>query len=189
TPSNIIIAQYRGQVLDEPYSFFSFAPVGLVCAITGIAFVSLVGWRLIPQKASRSKPLMSESDLFLADAKVPEESPTIGKTPSDLYELGDEHDVSILGVIRRGRRLPGFAASTVLRKGDFLALEGDPKSIEAFIGAAKLAISSREDNKGLVGKTMSLVEAIVPDGSRAIGRTMDGMRLRYRQGVELLGIS
>jgi len=189
TPSNIVIAQYRGQALDAPYSFFSFAPVGLVCAIVGIAFVSLVGWRLIPQKTDRSKPLMSESDLFLAEAKVPEKSSAIGKTPSKLYELGDENDVTILGVVRRGKRLPGFAASTELRRGDFLVLEGDPKSIEAFIGAAGLAISADEKHKGLTSKTMSLAEAIVPETSRAVGRTMDEMRLRYRQGVELLGIS
>jgi di/tricarboxylate transporter len=189
TPSNIVIAQYRGDVLDAPYRFFSFAPVGLVCAIVGIAFVSLVGWRLIPQKSATSKPLMTESDLFLAEAKVPVKSSTIGKTPAELYELGDENDVSIVGVVRRGRRLPGFASSTELRRGDYLVLEGDPKSIEAFIGAAKLAISAGEKHRGLVSQTMSLVEAIVPETSRAIGRTMDEMRLRYRQGVELLGIS
>jgi di/tricarboxylate transporter len=189
TPSNIVIAQYRGDVLDAPYRFFSFAPVGLVCAIVGIAFVSLVGWRLIPQKPSTSKPMLTESDLFLAEAKIPEKSSAIGKTPSELYELGDENDVSILGVVRSGKRLPGFAASTELRKGDFLVLEGDPKSIEAFIGAAKLSISKGEQHKGLIGQTMSLVEAIVPETSRAIGRTADEMRLRYRQGIELLGIS
>jgi di/tricarboxylate transporter len=189
TPSNIVIAEYRGQVLGEPYGFFSFAPVGIVCAAVGIAFVSLFGWRLIPQREGR-KPLIGESDLFTAEARVPEKSTAIGKSVNELYELGDEHDVTILGLVRRGKRLPGFSAGTELRKGDYLVLEGDPKGIEAFIGAAKLAISRSDRHEGgLTGRTMALIEAIVPEGSRAIGRTMHELRLRYRHGVELLGLS
>ncbi|MCO5156020.1 MAG: SLC13 family permease [Aquamicrobium sp.] len=189
TPSNIVIAQFRQDALGKPYGMFDFAPVGLVCAAVGIAFVALVGWRLIPQRGERARPSMTESDLFVAEARVPEKSPSVGKTPSDLYELGDEHDVTLLGLVRNGKRLPGFAAGVEMRKGDFLVLEGNPKSIEAFIGAAKLALSKQEVKEGLTDKSVSLMEVIVPEGSRAVGRNVHEMRLRYRRGVSLLGIS
>jgi di/tricarboxylate transporter len=189
TPSNIVIAQFRQEALGEPYRMFDFAPVGLVCAAVGIAFVATVGWRLIPQRSERTRPSLMESDLFMAEARVPEKSSAIGKTPADFYALGDEHDVTILGLIRRGKRLPGFAAATELKKGDFLVLEGDPKSIEAFIGAAKLALAKQEMKEGLTDKSVSLMEVIVPEGSRAIGRNAHEMRLRYRRGVSLLGLS
>lgn len=189
TPSNIVIAQFRQDALGKPYGMFDFAPVGLVCAAVGIAFVALVGWRLIPQRGERTRPSMTESDLFVAEARVPEKSPSVGKTPSDLYELGDEHDVTLLGLVRNGKRLPGFAAGVEMRKGDFLVLEGNPKSIEAFIGAAKLALSKQEVKEGLTDKSVSLMEVIVPEGSRAVGRNVHEMRLRYRRGVSLLGIS
>lgn len=189
TPSNIVIAQFRQDALGKPYGMFDFAWVGLVCAAVGIAFVALVGWRLIPQRGERTRPSMTESDLFVAEARVPQKSPSVGKTPSDLYELGDEHDVTLLGLVRNGKRLPGFAAGVEMRKGDFLVLEGNPKSIEAFIGAAKLALSKQEVKEGLTDKSVSLMEVIVPEGSRAIGRNVHEMRLRYRRGVSLLGIS
>ena len=189
TPSNIVIAQFRQDALGRPYGMFDFAPVGLVCAAVGIAFVALVGWRLIPQRSERTRPSMTESDLFVAEARVPEKSPSVGRTPADLYELGDEHDVTLLGLVRGGRRLPGFSAGVEMRKGDFLVLEGNPKSIEAFIGAAKLALSKQEVKEGLTDKSVSLMEVIVPEGSRAIGRNVHEMRLRYRRGVSLLGIS
>ncbi len=189
TPSNIVIAQFRERALGEPYGMFDFAPVGIVCAVVGIAFVATIGWRLIPQRTERTRPNMTESDLFIAEARVPEKSSAIGKTPADLYELGDEHDVTILGIVRRGKRLPGFAAATEMKKGDFLVLEGDPKSIEAFVGGAKLALTKQEKPEGITDKTMSLMEVIVPEGSRAIGRNAHEMRMRYRRGVSLLGIS
>ena len=189
TPSNIVIAQFRERALGEPYHMFDFAPVGLVCAAVGIAFVALVGWRLIPQRGDRADSGIAGADLFVAEARVPAKSTSIGKTPADLYELGDEHDVTILGVIRRGKRLPGFSASTELRKGDDLVLEGDPKSIETFIGAARLALAKQDKPEGLVDKTMSLVEAIVPDNARVLDRTVHDLRLRYRRGVTLLGVA
>ncbi len=189
TPSNIVIAEFRRDALGRPYGMFDFAPVGLVCAAVGIAFVALVGWRLIPRRGERARPSMTESDLFIAEARVPEKSPVVGRTPADLYELGDEHDVTLLGLVRNGKRLPGFSAGVEMRKDDFLVLEGNPKSIEAFIGAAKLALSKQEVKEGLTDKSVSLMEVIVPEGSRAVGRNVHEMRLRYRRGVSLLGIS
>jgi di/tricarboxylate transporter len=188
TPSNIVIAQYRQDLLGEPYRMFDFAPVGIILASVGIAFVALVGWRLIPQRSERTRISVEESDLFVAEARVPAKSELVGKTPSELYELGDEHDVTILGLVRRGNRLPGFSAGMGMRSGDDLVLEGNPKSIEAFVGAAKLKLS-KDGKEGLVDKTMSLLEAIVPADARVVGRTVNDMRLRYRRGVTLLGVS
>ncbi|MGB7204826.1 MAG: SLC13 family permease, partial [Anderseniella sp.] len=51
TPTNIVIAQYRseatynGQPIGTSFSMFDFAPVGLVCALAGLTYIALVGWR------------------------------------------------------------------------------------------------------------------------------------------------
>ncbi len=50
TPPNIIIAAIREESLGAPFKMFDFAPVGGVAAIAGLAFVALVGWRLIPTR-------------------------------------------------------------------------------------------------------------------------------------------
>ncbi len=190
TPPNIVIAQYRDRAFGEPFSMFDFSPVGLICAVAGIAFVATVGWRFIPQHAQKATPIVEgPGGLFVAEADVPEESEWIGKTPNDMVELAGEQDVTILGLVRNGRRLPGFALGDEIREGDRLVLEGDPKAIEAFIGATKLEIASENKDEGLTSKSLTLVETIVPDGARAVGRTADGMRLLTRQGVSLLGIS
>jgi len=42
TPPNIVIAEFRGDALGEPYRMFDFAPVGLACAIVGVAYVALI---------------------------------------------------------------------------------------------------------------------------------------------------
>src|SRR6056297_579553 len=50
TPPNIIIASFREDALGTPYKMFDFAPVGGVTALAGLAFVALIGWRLIPER-------------------------------------------------------------------------------------------------------------------------------------------
>jgi di/tricarboxylate transporter len=95
----------------------------------------------------------------------------------------------VLGLVRNGRRLPGFSASEEIREGDTVVLEGDPKSIEAFIGAADLDIIDTGDHGDLRGKNLTLVEATVPQNARIVGRTAQGLGLLYRRGVVLLGVS
>jgi uncharacterized protein with PhoU and TrkA domain len=97
--------------------------------------------------------------------------------------------VSILGIVRRGKRLDGFAASEEIRKNDFLVLEGNTKSIEAFIGAAKLSAPGQDKHGGLTGKSMTLVEAVVPHESRMIGRTAHDCASSSGAASRLLGLS
>lgn len=189
TPSNIVIAQFRERALGEPYSMFDFAPVGLIVASVGIAFVALIGWRFIPQRESRAAAGQEEGGMFVAEARVSEKSEAIGKTPGDFIELGDEHDVTLLGLVRRGKRLPGFARNEAIRKGDFLVVEGEPKAVEAFAGAAKLDLAGRNKKIGLTDQSMKLVEAIVPETARAAGRSAMGLRLLANHGVTLIGVA
>ena len=191
TPPNIVIAQYRERALGESYSMFDFAPVGLCVAIAGIIFVALIGWRLIP-KHDRAARIRSGDDTgnFVAEAQVPGDSDSIGLRVSDLYPLASEHDIAVLGLIRRGRRLTGFARYEEICKGDHIVVEGDPKSIEAFLGSAALGFAGEEKHDvGLTSPSLALIETIVPDSSRIVGRCSYDLRLLTRHGITLLGVS
>ena len=191
TPPNIVIAQYRERALGESYSMFDFAPVGLCVAIAGIIFVALIGWRLIP-KHDRAARIRSGDDTgnFVAEAQVPGDSDSIGLRVSDLYPLASEHDIAVLGLVRRGQRLTGFARYEEICKGDHIVVEGDPKSIEAFLGSAALGFAGEEKHDvGLTSPSLALIETIVPDSSRIVGRCSYDLRLLTRHGITLLGVS
>jgi len=53
TPPNIIIAEFRNDALGAPFRMFDFAPVGIACAAVGVAYVALIGWRLIPSQRGK----------------------------------------------------------------------------------------------------------------------------------------
>ena len=191
TPPNIVIAEYRQDTLGESFGMFDFAPVGLTVAIAGIAFVSLLGWRLLPE---RKGALDHESDFasgrYIAELRVGEKALKEALTIADLYPLADEHDLHILGLVRSGKRLPGFAARQEIRASDFIVVEGEPKAIETFMGQAELEFAGSEKHSGGVASGgLTLTEAIVPEDSRVVGRTARSLRLLYQHSVTLLGVS
>ena len=193
TPPNIVIAEYRGSVMGEPYSMFDFAPVGLAVAIVGVAYVAFIGWRLIPLargKHNTASELFTLED-YLAELKVTENSPVIGQKVRDLDEIAEEHEVEIVGMFRRGERLPGMARRIEIRKNDVLVLKASPEGIEAVVGALGLQYARKINMKdGLfTSNDSSLMEVVVPQGARIDGRSARSLRLMYRHGVTLLGVS
>ena len=193
TPPNIVIAEYRGSVMGEPYRMFDFAPVGLAVAIVGVAYVALIGWRLIPVargKHNMAKELFELGD-YVAEVKVPEESAATGQQVRDLDEITREHDVEIIGLVRRGKRQPGMARRVEIRKNDVLVLKAAPDGIEGFVGALGLKYARKNNTEGGVFTIddASLLEVVVPKGARIEERSARSLRLMYRQGVTLLGVS
>lgn len=191
TPPNIVISEYRQDALGAPFGMFDFTPVGLTIAVAGIAFVSLFGWRLLPNReGARDQGEAFEKGRYIAELRVGEDSLEEGKTVGDLYPFADEQDVHILGLVRRGKRLAGFSARQEIRAGDFIVVEGEPKSIEAFMGQSGLDFSGSEKHSGSVTSGgLTLTEAIVPEGSRVDGRTARALQLLYLHSVTLLGVS
>jgi len=191
TPPNIVIATYRESALGEPYGMYSFAPVGLVVAIVGVLFVSFIGWRLIPVERGKHDTLLELGDLqdYISNAKVPEASSAVGKTLKNLEPFAEESDVNILGLMRRGKRLPGSARREAIRKNDLVVLEGRPDAIDQFVGSAGLEHVGADKHDGVLADAVALVEVVVPKGAMIEGRTAMDVRLLYRRNVTLLGIS
>ena len=191
TPPNVVIATFREQVLGAPYRMFDFAPVGLAVATVGVAYVALIGWRLIPRERRAHDTTKELEDLrdYIAEGKVAEKSKAIGTRLRELQSMADEDDVNLLGLVRLGKRVPGAARNEVIRKGDVIVLEGAPQGIEQFLGAAGLQAAGAEKHESVAGDSLELVEVVVPQGARIEGRSALEVRLLYRHAVTLLGVS
>ena len=99
TPPNIVIATFRQEALGEPYTMFDFAPVGLVVAMVGIAYVALIGWRLIPQESSNTQRPSAAEELerYLVELRVPTDAKVVDQRLRELDKDADECGVQILG--------------------------------------------------------------------------------------------
>jgi di/tricarboxylate transporter len=190
TPPNIVIAEFRGDALGEPYRMFDFAPVGLACAVVGVAYVALIGWRLLPrerQGADAGQDLFDLAD-YIAEVSVPEGSMAIGKMVRDLDDIAEKSDVDIVGLIRRGRRLPGLARIAKIKAGDVLIIKASPDSLEEALGNLNLEYVGKGEGR-LGSDDLILNEVVVPESSRVVGRSAISLRMLYRYRIALVGVS
>ncbi len=190
TPPNIIIASIREESLGAPFTMFDFAPVGGVAAIAGLMFVALIGWRLIPsgQQDAGTEPLEALSG-YLAELTVPEGHPMIGERMSAMNEAAEAADVTLLGLIRNGKRMRGRALRQTIQAHDALVLEAEPNALDEFRVAQKLATAEAKRADLLKGGDTALVEVVVNDDARIAGKSSQSLGLGWRKRTVLMGIA
>ena len=191
TPPNIIIAAFRAQAGESPFRMFDFSPVGVGVALGGILYLSIIGWRLTPRrKGQLSREELFQINDYVSEVRVPEDSKLAGKFLWDLEEIV-EHDVSIVGLIRGERRLLVPSKYESLQSGDILMVEGDSNALQALLDKAKFELVGEKQRDGLElgSDDVSVVEAIVRPNSALVGNTVWTFQLRWRYGVNLLGVA
>ncbi len=193
TPPNIIIAAIRQERLGESYSMFDFAPVGGITAVVGLIFVTVVGWRLIPKSARESDPAdqLRQTSAYIAELAVPEGNSWVGKPAGGLHEAAGENDVTILGLIRNGRRRYGSSRNTVLQADDILILEAQPDELDAFRSTLGFSYTDSDRREVIEGESqgLSLTEVVVQREARIAGRSAQAVGLHWRQRSVIVGIS
>ncbi len=193
TPPNLIVSSYRARELGEGYAMFAFAPVGGAVALVGVAFVTLVGWRLLP-KDRRGVPegegVFDMSD-YVTEVRVGDQSKLVGKQLAEIEALVEDEDVLVVGVVRdETRRLAPWTIETV-RANDVLVIEAQTDAIKALLDASDLELEeakaiSRDD---LGNDEVTVKELIVPPRSSLEGQTPTSLRLRSRYRVNLLAVA
>ena len=191
TPPNIIIAAYRADVLGTPYKMFDFSPVGAITALIGVAFVVVIGWRLIPEARRKAKPPEELFDIedYVAEAQVPKGAKAIGMSVHEVDALASA-DADIVGLIRKGERIT-LDRRRRLEAGDILIFESTPERIAKAAKAAGLELiaGGKPISPDLQSDDVELIEAVVGPTSMLEGRTAGGFRLRQRYRVTLLAVS
>lgn len=191
TPPNIIIASFRAENYGEPFGMFSFTPVGLVIMIAGIAFITLIGWRLLPRRAAKkSEKELFDVDDYISEVEVPNDSDLAGKAISELYAKTNA-DIQLLGLVRDKKRIHAPSDEALILGKDILILESDANELESFLKDTKLKIVGdkkfRKDAEG--SDKIAFAEAVVMADSTLIGRTAADLHMRSRYGINLLAVA
>lgn len=192
TSPNIIVSQIRQQISGEPFEMFDFFPVGVGLAVAGVVLLALT-YRLLPasRRGVASMDAAFNIEGYTAEARVPSESPFVGRTVAELEALG-EGDVEVATIIRERFRRYTPSDNWTLHADDVLLLEGDPGAIERVVGQSRLKLASEEEDVPAMGakrESLGVVEAVVRSDSPLVGRSAVQLRLSQRFQVRLLAVS
>jgi di/tricarboxylate transporter len=194
TPPNIIIAAYREQTGAPPFGMFDFLPTGAAITLTGLVFITLIGWRLIPQrKNTESAEELFEIIGYLTEVHIPVGCRYNDRTLHDLLAaVKNDAEVLVTGLVRDGVREELPSTYKILRERDILQVEADSDSLKTLLDVTglELAVNAGKDRKTTEEQgDLHLAEVIVIHGSSLIGRTASGFDLRERHGVNVLAVA
>jgi di/tricarboxylate transporter len=189
TPPNIIIASFRETETGDPFRMFDFAPVGVMVAAAGVAFIGVAGWRLVPRRVSTASDRdIFEIDRYLSEVTVPSGCRADGALVRDIESVEESYTV-VAGILRAGQRFVAPSAFEVVRAGDVLSIEADPDTLGEVIRKFGLEFTGSVGGAGIPSEQLGLMDAVILPRSPLVGRTPHGIALRTSYGVNLLAVA
>lgn len=206
TPPNIVVSnQLRAQGL-EPFRFFTFTPVGLIMLAIGIAFMLLVGRKLLPQRdaddpsaSAHDQPVKVSATALVEDYelddnilrfRVTADSDLAGKTLAEA-DVRQRFQGTVLDIQREGRDGPQSCSvdpSTVLQDGDVLHVQVSEEALDEVKEREADALDRDYADGAPLPRRSVVVEVLLTPRSRLIGRSLKELRFRDRYHANVLSV-
>jgi len=186
TSSNLLadsLAQKHGL---PPFGVFEFTKMGALLAVAGMAYLMLIGRRLLPKQIDAALPEGGEVGKYVTELVVGEDSPLLGTRIADA-QLGDKFGVYPLELLRGERRM-WSPREQQLAVGDVLLVRGDWDKIEDFQRRARLRNAPEQHYARQDDRTRVLAELMVAPGSPAEGRRLSELGLDWRYRATVLAV-
>ena len=214
TPPNLVIQETLVEAGYEPLSFFSFAPVGVICIAVGmVVLLPLSQWFLGKKSSSdghgrrKSKSLhelVREYHLTdnLVKVKVDADSLACGKTVSEL----DMHNRYALTVyeVRREKTMQSGLLKTVnqrlagpqteLQSGDIIYIIGEKAQTSKFVSDYRLAVVETQESEPEEGGAqldfydIGIAEIVMMPTSRLVNRKLKESGFRSKYHINIVGV-
>jgi di/tricarboxylate transporter len=189
TPPNILMNILMQEYAGRQFSMFDFTPVGVILLLFGIAYMSLIGRHLLPERKSGTLTEAYQVKEYVTEVEILEGSPLHGQTISQ-SALERELNLRVRAIMRNRRKIPQPRRNRKLYTGDILFLEGDSVDLLKTKERKGLAVVQERDNPAPTadGQNTVVVEASLTPTSEMVGKTLRRVRFADSYGLTVLGI-
>jgi di/tricarboxylate transporter len=187
TSTNLVVSGLMEDSGQRPMGLFEIGAVGLPVAAAGMLAMSLLAFRLLPERRAPSETVASDVREFTVEMVVEDDSSLVGRTVAEANLRGLE-GVYLVQVERDGRPIAPVSTDEVLVAGDRLAFAGnvgrvlDLHRVPGLTSAEKAHFSVTESS------VSRLYEAVVAEDSPLAGSTLKDVGFRARYGAAVLAI-
>jgi di/tricarboxylate transporter len=184
TSTNLVVSGLLEESGRRPMGLFEIGAVGLPVAAVGLTTLTLLAFRLLPERRSPSETVARDVREFTVEMIVDEDSSLVGRTVAEANLRGLE-GVYLVQVERNGRRIAPVSTEEVLVAGDRLAFAGNVGRVLDLQRLPGLT-SAEQPHFSTAGSGFGhLYEAVVAEDSPLAGSTLKeaGFRARYSAAV------
>jgi di/tricarboxylate transporter len=201
TPPNILVSEALRENGLAPFTLFDFTPIGLIVFAAGVAFMALVGGRLLPARDLQRDPAQDHAlplhqqyhlEERLMRLRIPSGSSLVGRTLAE-SRLGTILGLTVVGVRRNGRIIAAPGPDTHLRAGDALIVESGPgglQKLRAELESWGQLVLERESTMraSIYSETVGLAELQVAPHAEIAGKTISEIGFRARFGLNVVAV-
>ena len=210
TPPNLVINEELIKGGHEGLGFFTFLPIGLICAFAGTLILLPLSKKYLSKSnssgsksASRAKSLTTLVNEYgisnnLHKLQVSADSLAIGKMIGEL-SIRNVYSLNIIEVrhIEGGQRkfltktIVQQAADSVTRlnANDILYISGTEEQVKQFATDYKLTLITDNESNNLDFYNIGVAEIVIMPSASVINKTIKEAEFRTRYNVSILGIS
>ncbi len=194
TPPNILVSAALGEHGLEPFSMFDFTPVGALVVVAGIAYMALIGRRILPSRNPAREMTGDEEDLdevyslrgriFVLD--VPKDSHLAGQSLAE-SRVGSALGLNVMGILRKGRLDLAPDPAVRFEPGDRIVVQG-PRDVLGEVGVSEyLTLEPVTVTPGeLVSDDVGFAEVVLTRRSHLLGHSLRETDFRSRFQVLVL---
>ena len=195
TPPNLLTSAALEQYGYTPFGLFDYMPVGLGAVVVGIAFMALVGRRLLPARAAGSMRVSQRNlraryslQQSLFSLRVRADSLLVGKTLAQ-SRIDAASGLMVFALERGGRIETLPSRKTILQAGDKLLVQGRIDRFNRLRRWSELVVE-RESSvlQDMIAARTRLAEVTIASGSPLIRQTIGTVEFRRRFGAEVRAV-
>jgi di/tricarboxylate transporter len=190
TSTNMVVAGLVIKEKMEPIGLFEITPVGIGCAIAGLAYLYFIGQRLLPNRKELLEQLGESRREFLSEMLVESPCRLVGQT-IEQAGLRNLPGSFLMEIVREdGAVISPVTPDTMLRAGDRLVFTGVVSSIiemERIPGLNPVADPAYEVSPR-AQQQRRLCEAVISSTSPLIGKTIRDADFRARFSAAVIAV-
>ncbi|MEN0652098.1 MULTISPECIES: SLC13 family permease [Hyphobacterium] len=191
--TNLLVSDSMRSLTGSGLDFFEPTMPGLFLVLGGIVYIAFVLPHLLPERATMETEIAGgDGKQFIAQIEVTRDHPLVGVTPvagmfSDLPNM-------TVRMVQRGEHayLPPFD-DIVLQSGDLVIVAATRKTLSDLLSTRAEFLRGMLQTAGpgedpSPGERLALSEAVVPPGSRLVGRLVEQVGFRHQTNTIVLGV-
>jgi di/tricarboxylate transporter len=190
TSTNILVSSIAEESGQPAFSMFEIAPLGLIVFVVGMAYMLLIGIRIIPDRRMEGDLIESFNlQEYIVEVVLLKNAESIGRTIKDA-PIVKEIDIAIIGIQRGDQVIHVPSPDFVFQEGDVLRVRCDLEKFKQIQSRAGVLFKSqfKWSDKDVETTEVKLVEAVVGLGSDLVGKSLEDLSFYERFGAIVLAI-